>query len=70
MTAGEQLINSIDKKKVYDLYEKALKNAKTKRARNNVRLMRMVFRYSDLEVSNPRLDVPVWVETNSSDATG
>ncbi len=70
MTAGEQLINTIDKEKVYALYEEALKKAETKKARNNVRMMRMVFRYSDLEASNPRLDVPVWVETNSADETG
>lgn len=69
-TAGENLINAIDKEKVYSLYEKALKTAETKRARNNVRMMRMVFRYSDLEATNPRLDVPVWVESNSADETG
>ena len=70
MTAGEQLIKSIDKEKVYNLYEEALNKAETSRARNNVRMMRMVFRYSDLETTNPRLDVPVWVETNSADETG
>lgn len=57
--AGEYLIQNIDKEKVYSLYEDALKAADTKLARNNVRLMRMVFRYSDLEVTSEKLDVSV-----------
>lgn len=57
--AGEYLIQNIDKEKVYALYEEALKVAETKLTRNNVRLMRMVFRYSDLEVTSEKLDVNV-----------
>ncbi|MBQ4110949.1 MAG: DUF4838 domain-containing protein [Clostridia bacterium] len=53
------LIKNIDLSKVYTLYEKALETAETKLARNNVRLMRMVFRYSHLKVEkdqNPEND--------------
>jgi hypothetical protein len=49
MTAGVYLMNSIDKTRVYDGFERALKKASTPEARNNIRLMRMVFRYSDIE---------------------
>ena len=56
--SSEYLIQNIDKEKVYALYDAALEAAESKRARNNVRLMRMVFRYSDLEVNSPKLDVP------------
>ncbi len=50
MTAGVYLMNHIDKERVYDNYEKALKAAEgDATARNNIRLMRMAFRYSDIE---------------------
>ncbi len=49
MTAGIYLMAHIDKERMYMGFEKALKNAENKAARNNVRLMRMAFRYSDLE---------------------
>lgn len=52
--ASEYLMENIDKERVYSLYEKALEAAKDKTSRNNIRLMRMVFRYSDLELNNPR----------------
>lgn len=68
--AGEYLINHIDKERVYSLYEKALKIAKTPRERNNIRLMRMVFRYSDLEATNPKLDIEGIVTSKSSDDSG
>ncbi len=48
------LIENIDTDKIYGLYEKALDSAETPEARNNVRLMRMVWHYSVLEVTNPR----------------
>lgn len=48
-TAGLWLIKHIDKAKVYALYEKALDKADTPLTRNNIRLMRMAFRYTDLE---------------------
>ncbi len=47
--SGRYMIEHVDKEAVYDCYEKALAAAETPLARNNIRLMRMVFRYSDLE---------------------
>ncbi len=46
---GRYMIDHVDKEAVYECYEKALEAAKTPLARNNIRLMRMVFRYTDLE---------------------
>lgn len=43
------LMEHIDKEEIYKYYEKALNAASTPLARNNVRLMRMAFRYTDLE---------------------
>ena len=48
------LIENIDCDKIYKLYEKALETAETPLFRNNIRLMRMVWHYSVLEVTNPR----------------
>lgn len=52
--AGKELAEIIDYDKVSSLYDKALELAETKREKNNVRLMRMVFRYSHLDFFNPR----------------
>ncbi len=52
--AGKELAEIIDYDKVSELYDKALESAQTKREKNNVRLMRMVFRYSHLDFFNPR----------------
>ena len=50
MKAGLWLMNNIDKQRVYDTYDKALAAAEGDAfARNNIRLLRMAFRYSDLE---------------------
>ncbi len=49
MTAGIYLMKHIDKEKMYNGFENALNAAEDEAARNNVRLMRMAFRYSDLE---------------------
>jgi len=49
MRAGIYLMNNIDKDRMYDGFNRALNAAQTEAARNNVRLMRMAFRYSDLE---------------------
>ncbi len=69
--ASEYLIQHIDKDRVYALYEEAFKAAETKLARNNVRLMRMIFRYSDLEVTSQKLDVKVPnTITKAADETG
>ena len=51
MTAGIWLMKHIDKERVYRLYDQALAKAKSPLSRNNIRLMRMTFRYSDLETS-------------------
>lgn len=53
-SAPAYLMNHIDREHVYRLYDLALDAADTPTARNNVRLMRMVFRYSDLDVNNPK----------------
>lgn len=53
---AKYLLENIDKERVYSLYEKALEVTTDKRARNNIRLMRMVWRYTDLEVNNPSLE--------------
>ncbi len=52
--AGKELAEIIDYDKVSELYDRALEAAETKREKNNVRLMRMVFRYSHLDFFNPR----------------
>lgn len=49
MTAGVYLMKHIDKASMYDGFEKALDAAENATARNNVRMIRMAFRYSDLE---------------------
>lgn len=59
---GFHLMENVDKDYAYDLYEKAFSEAKTTRARNNVRLMRMAFRYSDIETSDKGSRQPyAWV---------
>ncbi|MBF0572184.1 MAG: DUF4838 domain-containing protein [Desulfamplus sp.] len=54
--AGTYLAVNADKAKVYDLFEKAYNAEKEEKLRNNIRLMRMAFRYSDLStnISNDR----------------
>jgi len=69
--ASIYLMEHIDKEYVYNLYEKALEAAKGAVARNNVRLMRMVFRYSDLEFNNPRYtDEDTGIISNAGDESG
>lgn len=48
--AGTYLIQNVNKEKVYSLFESALALAQDSCSRNNVRVMRMVFRYSELQV--------------------
>ena len=55
MKAQEYLINNIDKNKIYELFEKAFESAENELFRNNIRMMRMAFRYSDLEVNSPKI---------------
>jgi len=66
------LMENIDKEKIYYLYDKALEAATEKLYRNNIRLMRMVWRYTDLEVNNPPLENDGTVPNISmaSDETG
>ncbi len=50
MTAGVYFMEHVDKKRVYDNFDKALAAAAgDSTARNNIRMFRMAFRYSDLE---------------------
>ena len=58
MMAGVYLFRNLDMKRVHENFERALTKATTPAARNNIRLMRMVFRYNELEVK----------EDNSNDA--
>lgn len=48
--AGIYLIENSDMNYLYSLLEKALKTAQTPRARNNIRMLRMALKYSELEV--------------------
>ncbi|MBR6793593.1 MAG: DUF4838 domain-containing protein [Clostridia bacterium] len=50
--AGKYMIEHIDKAEVYTLFDRALAAATEKRSRNNIRLMRMAFRYSELETAD------------------
>lgn len=50
--AGKYMIEHVDKSAVYSLFEKAFDAASDARSRNNVRLMRMAFRYSDMETGD------------------
>ncbi|MCI8589834.1 MAG: DUF4838 domain-containing protein [Clostridiales bacterium] len=51
--AGKYMIEHVDKAKVYDLFEKALAAAEDVQSRNNIRLVRMAFRYSEIETADP-----------------
>ncbi len=46
---GLYLMEHIDKEACYTLFDKAFAASTTAAARNNIRMMRMVFRYSDVE---------------------
>lgn len=56
--AGRYMINNVDKEMIYKDFENALNSVDNKRFRNNIRLMRMSFRYSHLET----------IDDNSEDA--
>lgn len=53
--AGLFLMENIDKEACYVNFEKALAAATTSAARNNIRMMRMMFRYSDIECKYTKL---------------
>lgn len=50
--AGKYMITHVDKIRIYELFEQALAAASGKIERNNIRLTRMAFRYTDLEVGD------------------
>lgn len=50
--AGLYLMDHIDKDACYALFDKAFAAASTPAARNNIRMMRMGFRYSDIECAH------------------
>jgi len=50
---GFYLMENIDKEYIYGCFEKALEAALSPRERNNIRLFRMAFRYTDLETADP-----------------
>lgn len=52
--APNYLMEHIDKHLIYELYEKALQAAEDAYSRNNIKLMRMVFRYSDLDLQRQK----------------
>ncbi len=53
--AAMYLMEHIDKDACYTLFDSAFAAAKTSSARNNIRMMRMGFRYSDVESTYTRL---------------
>lgn len=71
--AGLYLMENIDKDYIYALCEKALAAAGTPFARNNIRMFRMGFRYSDLECANTRIEkdsLPYSLVEKCADPTG
>ena len=56
MTAGICLMENIDKEQMYMGFEKALAMAESPAQRNNIRLIRMAFRYSDIECKEKYAD--------------
>ncbi len=69
---GHLVMERIDKDTIYALYEKAFALAETPRARNNLRLLRMVFRYSDIESAEEASHDKKYVrlQSNYTDASG
>lgn len=53
--------SNVDKNKVYDLFEKAYDAQPEGNLRDNIRLMRMAFRYSDLYINNPDCDELIYM---------
>lgn len=66
------LMEQIDKNEIYGAYERAFALADTPRARNNLRLLRMVFRYSDLEAAEEASKDKKYerIKSNYVDASG
>ncbi|MBO4954591.1 MAG: DUF4838 domain-containing protein [Clostridia bacterium] len=53
---GHYMAEHLDLEKLYALYDRALLKASTPRFRNNIRLMRMVLRYTELESKEVNYD--------------
>ena len=71
--AGVYLMKNLDKAPTYTLFEKALMDATTPAARNNIRMMRMAFRYSDAECASKqygKVQMRYTKLENCSDLTG
>ena len=69
-TAADYLMQHIDIDQVYDWFEQAYSVASTPLFRNNIRMLRMAFRYSDLEYHDSCHKVSsVWL-MDYEDATG
>lgn len=47
------VMDHIDKELIYNYFDMALEKAENARYRNNIRLLRMAFRYSDLDLQEP-----------------
>ena len=58
--SGVYFAKQVDSERIYSLYEKALSKADEPVSRNNIRLMRMVFRYSMLSVEDKTEDVKTY----------
>lgn len=70
---GHYLMEHIDKEAIYEGFERALALAENKRFRNNIRMLRMVFRYTDIETceESSRQRVPYYsVKETYEDSTG
>ncbi len=58
--AGQELMQRIDRPYVYRLFDEALAATRGARERNNLRLLRMAFRYSDLDTFDKTSEVWDW----------
>ncbi len=50
--AGKYMIEHVDKERIYGLFDRALSAAAGETQRNNIRLLRMAFRYSEIETAD------------------
>ncbi len=58
--AGQELMQRIDRPYVYRLFDEALAATRGAHERNNLRLLRMAFRYSDLDTFDKTSEVWDW----------
>lgn len=71
--AGLYVMDHLDKPRIYALFDQALNAAQTPAARNNIRMLRMGFRYSDIECANTTIGKVAQAHTpleSCSDPTG